>query len=207
MIKNIIFDFGDIFINLDKEIIFREMQKYGIPSLTPELIMLSNAFEVGQISPDIFINGLQSYFPKASTQEIIAIWNGMLLDFPDYRLEFIEKLAIESKYRLFLLSNTNALHIPEVAKIMGESKFQRFKNSFEQFYLSHEIHLRKPNADIYEFVLEKDEIGCLCEAIASRNGIYCAYRMLGDGTVGRYRIARFYAVIWHLQQRAGKQSA
>ena len=158
MIKNIIFDFGDIFINLDKEIIFREMQKYGNPSLTPELIVLSNAFEVGQISPDIFINGLLSYFPKVSTKEIIAIWNGMLLDFPDYRLEFIEKLATESEYRLFLLSNTNALHIPEVTKIMGDSKFQRFKNSFEQFYLSHEIHLRKPNADIYEFVLEKNAL-------------------------------------------------
>ena len=156
MIKNIIFDFGDIFINLDKEIIFREMQRYGNPSLTPELVVLSNAFEVGQISPDIFINGLQSYFPMASTQEIIAIWNGMLLDFPNYRLKFIEKLAKEKEYRLFLLSNTNALHIPEVVKIMGDFKFQRFKNSFEQFYLSHEIHLRKPNTDIYEFVLEKN---------------------------------------------------
>jgi len=158
MIKNIIFDFGDIFINLDKEIIFREMQRYGSPSLTPELIILSNAFEVGQISPDIFINGLQSYFSKASSQEIIAIWNAMLLDFPDYRLEFIEKLAKESEYRLFLLSNTNALHISEVSKIMGNSKFQRFKNSFEQFYLSHEIHLRKPNTDIYEFVLHKNTL-------------------------------------------------
>jgi len=158
MIKNIIFDFGDIFINLDKEIIFREIQKYGNPILNPELITLSDAFEVGQISPETFINGIQSYFPKASTQEIIAIWNGMLLDFPDYRLEFIEKLAKEKEYRLFLLSNTNALHIPEVVKIMGESKFQRFKNSFEQFYLSHEIHLRKPNADIYEFVLEKNAL-------------------------------------------------
>lgn len=158
MIKNIIFDFGDIFINLDKEIIFREMQRYGSPSLTPDLIILSNAFEVGQISTDIFINGLQSYFSKASSQEIIAIWNAMLLDFPDYRLEFIEKLAKESEYRLFLLSNTNALHISEVTKIMGNSKFQRFKNSFEQFYLSHEIHLRKPNTDIYEFVLHKNAL-------------------------------------------------
>lgn len=156
MIKNIIFDFGDIFINLDKEIIFREMQRYGNPSLTPELIILSNAFEVGQISPDIFINGLQTYFPKASTQEIIAIWNGMLLDFPDYRLEFIEKLANEKEYRLFLLSNNNALHKLEAIKIMGSSKFESFKCSFEQFYLSHEIHLRKPNTDIYEFVLEKN---------------------------------------------------
>jgi len=158
MIKNIIFDFGDIFINLDKEIIFREMQRYGNPSMTPELIALSNAFEVGQISSESFINGLQSYFPKTSSQEIIAIWNGMLLDFPEYRLEFIEKLAKEKEYRLFLLSNTNALHIPEVVKIMGDSKFQRFKNSFEQFYLSHEIHLRKPNADSYEFVLDKNAL-------------------------------------------------
>ena len=158
MIKNIIFDFGDIFINLDKEIIFREMQRYGNPSLTPELITLSNAFEVGQISSETFINGLQSSFPKASAQEIIAIWNGMLLDFPNYRLSFIEKLAKEKEYRLFLLSNTNALHILEAIKIMDDSKFQRFKNCFEQFYLSHEIHLRKPNADIYEFVLEKNAL-------------------------------------------------
>jgi len=158
MIKNIIFDFGDIFINLDKEIIFREMQRYGNPILTPELITLSDAFEVGKISSETFIDGLQSYFPKASSQQIIDVWNGMLLDFPDYRLEFIEKLAAESKYRLFLLSNINALHISEVTKIMGNSKFQRFKNSFEQFYLSHEIHLRKPNPDIYEFVLEKNAL-------------------------------------------------
>lgn len=156
MIKNIIFDFGDIFINLDKEIVFREMQKYGNPTLTPELLNLSIAFEIGKISPEAFVDGLNSSFPKASAQQIIDIWNGMLLDFPDYRLEFIEALAQENEYRLFLLSNTNALHIPEVVKIMGDSIYNRFKDSFEQFYLSHEIHLRKPNADIYEFVLEQN---------------------------------------------------
>jgi putative hydrolase of the HAD superfamily len=80
----------------------------------------------------------------------------MLLDFPDERLEFIEILAEEGDYRLFLLSNTNALHIPHVEKIMGSEKFNRFKNSFEKFYLSHEINLRKPNAEIYEFVLNEN---------------------------------------------------
>lgn len=158
MIKNIIFDFGDIFINLDKGIIFREMQKYGNPILTPELIALSNVFEVGEISSETFIDGLQAYFPKASSQDIITIWNGMLLDFPDYRLNFIEHLAKEKDYRLFLLSNNNTLHLLEAIKIMGDSKFKRFKCCFEQFYLSHEIHLRKPNADSYEFVLEKNAL-------------------------------------------------
>ena len=156
MINNIIFDFGDIFINLDKDIVFREMQKYGNPTLTSELMLLGIAFEVGQISPEAFIDGLGSYFPKATSEEITAIWNGMLLDFPDHRLEFIESLAQEKQYRLFLLSNTNALHIPHVEQIMGKKKYLRFKNSFERFYLSHEIHLRKPNADIYEFVLHEN---------------------------------------------------
>ena len=159
MIKNIIFDFGDIFINLDKQIIFREMKKYGgSAELTPELAALNNIYEVGGISSEEFIENLSTVYPKATSNEITAIWNGMLLDFPDERLEFIENLAEEGLYRLFLLSNTNALHIPHVAKKMGLEKFRRFKNSFEQFYLSHEINLRKPNAEIYQFVLDENGI-------------------------------------------------
>lgn len=158
MIKNIIFDFGDIFINLDKEIVFREIQKYRNARPTTELIALSSAFEVGAITSETFVKGLKTAFPSASSQEIITIWNGMLLDFPDYRLDFLEGLAHENEHRLFLLSNTNALHIDQVVNIMGKLKYHRFKNCFEQFYLSHEIKLRKPNADIYEFVLQENKL-------------------------------------------------
>lgn len=158
MINNIIFDFGDIFINLDKEIVFREIQKFGNAVNIPELLGLSSALEVGAITPETFVKRLNAIFPNASSQEIIGIWNGMLLDFPDYRLNFLEKLAQENEYRLFLLSNTNVLHIEEVVKIMGEPNYNRFKNCFEQFYLSHEIQLRKPNADIFEFVLKENDL-------------------------------------------------
>jgi len=157
MIKNIIFDFGDVFINLDKQIIFREMQKFGGSlELTPEMISLNESYEIGVISSEEFIEKLKSVYPKASAGEIMDIWNGMLLDFPEKRLEFIESLAKEGQYRLFLLSNTNALHIPHVEEKMGSDRFYRFKNSFEQFYLSHEIQLRKPNAEIYRFVLDEN---------------------------------------------------
>ena len=158
MIKNIIFDFGDIFINLDKEVVFREIQKYENATLSPALLTLSSDLEVGAITSETFVEGLKSAFPSASSQEIISIWNGMLLDFPDYRLNFLEGMAQENEYRLFLLSNTNVLHIEEVVKIMGEPNFNRFKNCFEQFYLSHEIQLRKPNADIFEFVLKENDL-------------------------------------------------
>lgn len=157
MIKNIIFDFGDIFINLDKEIIFREIKRFGgNPVLSPEIQAINNDYETGQISSEKFVSQLTKVYPQATSEDIIGIWNGMLLDFPDKRLEFLEEMAKENNYRLFLLSNTNALHIEEVTRKMGVKKFNRFKNSFEQFYLSHEIHLRKPNADIYNFVLQEN---------------------------------------------------
>ncbi len=157
MIKNIIFDFGDIFINLDKEIIFREILRFGgSAELSPELIALNHKYETGSISSETFIKGLSEVYPQASQDEIVRIWNGMLLDFPQVRLEFLENLAKENTYRLFLLSNTNALHIKAVEEKMGNEHYNRFKNSFEKFYLSHEIHLRKPNANIYDFVLEEN---------------------------------------------------
>ncbi len=157
MIKNIIFDFGDVFINLDKEIIFREIEKFGgRKELGAEILKLNESYEIGEISSEDFIAQLATVYPNAKPQEIITIWNSMLLDFPDYRLEFIENLANDNEYRLFLLSNTNALHITHVSKIMGFDRFNRFKSSFEQFYLSHEIQLRKPNPEIYQFVLDKN---------------------------------------------------
>ncbi len=159
MIKNIIFDFGDVFINLDKQIIFREMKKFGgATEPTTEMMALNNVYEVGGISSEEFIDKLSVVYPKASPEEITDIWNGMLLDFPDERLAFIQNLANEGKYRLFLLSNTNALHIPHVEEKMGREKFYRFRNSFEQFYLSHEINLRKPHAEIYQFVLDENNL-------------------------------------------------
>lgn len=158
MIRNIIFDFGDVFINLDKEIVFREMQKMGGGGLTPKLRALNDSYEIGGISSREFIAQLKSHFPGALPSKITAIWNAMLLDFPNKRLEFIENLARENKYRLFLLSNTNALHIAHVEQIMGTEKFNRFKYSFEQFYLSHEIQLKKPNIEIFEFVLQENDL-------------------------------------------------
>jgi len=36
--------------------------------------------------------------------------------------------------------------------------YEDFKNCFDVFYLSHEIHLRKPNKDIFEFVLNENNL-------------------------------------------------
>ncbi len=159
MIKNIIFDFGDIFIDLDKEIVFKEIVKFGgSANLSPEIMALNHSYEVGAITSKEFIDGLALVYPMAKPDEIKNIWNSMLLDFPDNRLDFLEELSLEKKYKLYLLSNTNELHIQEVIRKMGLKKYTRFKNCFDEFYLSHEIHLRKPNTDIFEFVLHKNKL-------------------------------------------------
>src|SRR5690606_13146747 len=159
MIKNIIFDFGDIFINLDKPATVRELtNKFGVFEISTEMDTVNKEFEKGILSADQFINFYSKIFHKADKEELIKAWNAMILDFPEYRLKFIERLALEKKYNLFLLSNTNDLHIRYVEMTMLPHRYKRFRNCFQKFYLSHEINFRKPDSNIYEFVLKENKL-------------------------------------------------
>ena len=155
MIKTLIFDFGDIFVNLDKPATYRELEKHGIKEL-PEGIRHKNLeYEKGLISSEEFINSYKTEFDLEPDQ-IINSWNAILINFPEYRFNFIRKLSEEKQYQLILLSNTNEIHIDWIIK--NVPFFENFKNCFDAFYLSHEINLRKPDANIYEFVLEKHKL-------------------------------------------------
>ncbi|TMM28629.1 HAD family phosphatase [Polaribacter aestuariivivens] len=157
MIKNIIFDFGDIFINLDKIKFANELQKLGISQNDNTFTPILNEYEMGLISTEDFINYFKEKL-QVSSHEIKKAWNCILLDFPIERLKFIKKLAKQNKHRLFLLSNTNDLHISWIQNNWGMDLYNEFKTCFEKFYLSHEIHLRKPNNNIYQFVLTENNL-------------------------------------------------
>lgn len=156
MIKNIILDFGDIFIDLDKSATPKALRKLGLETHTPALEILFNDYEKGLLSSSKFLSELSNYIPSASEQDLVAAWNCILLDFPDRRLKFIESLARENQHKLLLLSNTNDIHIEYVKQKMGMEKFNRFKNSFDVFYLSYEMGMRKPDSEIFEFVLKEN---------------------------------------------------
>lgn len=158
MIKNIVFDFGDIFIDLDKPAIYKQLALFGYPELTPEMDTLAKTYEVGKMTSKDFLSQLNSMIPDASLPEITTAWNCILKDFPESRLSFLENLKSEGNYRLFLLSNTNELHIHYVQEAMGKERWDRFEACFEQFYLSHEIHMRKPNTEIFDFVLNQNDL-------------------------------------------------
>ncbi|MER3376761.1 MAG: HAD family phosphatase [Allomuricauda sp.] len=158
MIKNIILDFGDVLINLDKPATAREMLKFGFTGITPELDILFKNYEKGLVTSDHFLDTISNRFPQANMNDLINAWNAILQDFPEERLRFLENLAQANQHRLFLLSNTNDLHIECVKEQMGRMRFSRFKNAFEVFYLSYEIGMRKPDTEIFEFVLEKNQL-------------------------------------------------
>lgn len=158
MIKTLIFDFGDVFINLNKESTLIELQKLGITSFTEEMLQINILYETGKINTESFVNSYLELFPNQTSEQLSDAWNAIILDFPEYRLEFIKALSEKKEYKLILLSNTNELHIEKVIENMTLERYNRFKNCFDAFYLSHEIHLRKPNFDIYEFVLNTHKL-------------------------------------------------
>lgn len=156
MINTIIFDFGDIFINLDKQATVEGLKKLGLTEWNEDLNQLNLQFEKGEIPQEDFLLGIQKHVPNASLVEILEAWNAILLDFPLYRLEFLQKLS--KKYRLFLLSNTDAIHIETFEQEAGISFYSDFYQCFEKVYFSFEIGMRKPDAEIFNYLIQKHEL-------------------------------------------------
>lgn len=156
MINTIIFDFGDIFINLNKQATIDGLKNLGLQQWNEDLNQLNIQFEKGQISREDFLLGFQKQIPNASLDEILNAWNAILLDFPLYRLEFLQKLS--KKYRLFLLSNTDSIHIDTFEKEAGTSFYSDFYQCFEKVYFSFEMGMRKPDSEIYSSIIHTHDL-------------------------------------------------
>lgn len=157
MIKNIIFDFGDVFINLDKKgAMAKALHLFEMEEFSDEIRAINTLYEQGLMSTDEFLEFYSDNFPDHDRDTILDSWNYILKDFPLHRFEFLEQLAAQKKYKLMLLSNTNHLHINWIKETVNF--YEEFRAQFDAFYLSHEIQLRKPNANIYEFVLKENNI-------------------------------------------------
>lgn len=156
MIQSIVFDFGDIFINLDKQATLNALQKLGLQEWNATLDELNEQFERGETSRNAFLQGLQQQLPNATQDQILEAWNAVLLDFPQHRLTFLQELS--KKYRLFLLSNTDSIHISYFEQQNGKTFYEAFYNCFEKVYFSFEMGMRKPDSAIYQRVLDEQKL-------------------------------------------------
>ncbi|RYG00080.1 MAG: HAD family phosphatase [Chitinophagaceae bacterium] len=157
-VKNIIFDLGGVLLNLDfaaSEKAFSELgftdfkQVFGGGHVTSFI----KDYEVGHIDDDQFVKEIMKVAKLENQDDLaIAAWNSMLLDFPADRIEFLKSL--QGKYRLFLFSNTNSLHLKSFRKTYSAAFNQAvLDDHFEKAYYSHEIKLRKPTVEAFNYVV------------------------------------------------------
>lgn len=162
-IKNIIFDFGGVIINIDYHLTAKAFEKLGITNFKNLFSQASqtNLFddlEVGAISSSEFRNELRRIINLDITDEQLDnAWNAMLLDYPKHRLDFL--LDIRKHYRTFLLSNTNQIHKDcYYASLLKDHGIKGLDGLFEKLYFSHEVGLRKPDPAIYQLVLDQNNL-------------------------------------------------
>lgn len=162
-IKNILFDLGGVILNIDDSLTIKAFNKLGCKDFThiysqPSPQQLFNHFEKGMISAKEFRAKLKSFLANVATdKEIDSAWNAMLLDLPVERLHFLNNL--KQRFRLFLLSNTNEIHIDAYSAYLKNSfGIPNLSHLFEKEYYSYKIGMRKPDAEIFEFVLNENNL-------------------------------------------------
>lgn len=161
-IKNIIFDFGGVVLDIDEQLTINEFLKLGMDhpekAMSDEFTTLVRKFEKGIFTPEIFRNSMRDLLDLSCTdQEFDDAWNALLFDIPSERIEVIEQ--VKKNYKIFLLSNSNEIHYDlYVRDLQLRFDYNEFAELFNQAYFSFDLHLSKPDDEIYEFVLSQEDI-------------------------------------------------
>lgn len=158
----IVFDLGGVLIDLDYNRTINAFKQLGIADFDKMYSQaaqnnLFDDFETGQISAQRFVNSLLPYLrPGTTPNKVVHAWNAMILSVPTAKIELLKDLR--KKYPIYLLSNTNELHVPVVRREWAKVTSQPMEDFFDHIYFSHEIHLRKPTSEIFEFVCDQQNL-------------------------------------------------
>ncbi|MCE2822043.1 MAG: HAD family hydrolase [Bacteroidota bacterium] len=164
MIKNVIFDFGNVLFDLDLPSIERNLQQLmgsGFEQAREKLLRnrVFELYETGGMTSAEFLDHIRMSAPEPPAPEVVRdIWNSIFLEMPAHRFTMLQELR--QKYKVFLLSNINELHERWIADYMvrvhGIHDYE--SRYFDGVYFSHLIRLRKPDTAIYEYVLADAEL-------------------------------------------------
>lgn len=158
-VKNIIFDLGNVVIDIHYNRTLEAFRKLGFHDFEKaySLFKQSDLFtllETGKIPGEEFCNNLRKNGINISNNEDIKdAWSMMLGELTTDNYELLK--SIRKNYRTYLLSNTNEIHIEcfvkGIVKAFGRNVLPEM---FDKVYYSHTVQLRKPNVEIYEYVLK-----------------------------------------------------
>jgi glucose-1-phosphatase len=157
MIENILFDLGGVLLTIDMKKTTEAFTRLGWKEAGMQNISnggypVFENLETGKDDVVQFRNNIRKVLPgKVSDEEIDQAWNAMLVDFPSDILKYVESL--KPRFKLYLLSNTNELHVKRFTEIFHTKFGYNFENLFVKAYYSNEIGFRKPNSRAYTSVL------------------------------------------------------
>jgi HAD superfamily hydrolase (TIGR01509 family) len=156
-VKNVILDLGGVLVDIDPKetdiAMKRILSPEGIESIrcdkVPEMLF---DLETGKIKRHEFLDHIRKYCkPAVLDEEIEDAWCAMILDFPHERVDMVK--ALSEKYQIFLLSNTNSLHIKYFEKEFKNRYHFSIQKLFTKVYYSSEIGFRKPDAECFLHIL------------------------------------------------------
>ena len=163
-IKNIIFDYGNVIFHIDFNKVAEAWKRLGITNAHEfyghrQQDDVFNALERGQITPEAFRNRIRELTakPELTDDQIDGAWNAIFVGIPKGNHELVAQ--VRDKYRTFLLSNINAIHLDFVHNYL-KTEFQMDNNDhlFEKVYYSNLMGKRKPDAEIFEQVLQENNL-------------------------------------------------
>lgn len=162
-IKNIIFDLGGIFMNIDFHLTEEAFKQLGVTNFSTMFTQhhandLFENLETGKIIPEEFYEAFRQATGKPLTNtQIKNAWNALLLNFPKERISWLDN--IRKKYHVYLFSNTNIIHYDAFIEIFQQNTGQPSLNQyFIKAYYSHTLGLRKPYVNAYEYILKEQNL-------------------------------------------------
>ena len=162
-IKNIIFDLGGVILDIDENIVYKELEKMGIDvselARSKEFIDIMSKFDIGVYTAATFRKKAKAFLgqEKMTDQKFDTLWNAMILDIPRERMAALEQ--IRKHYKIFLMSNTNEIHYDlYVRDLQLRFGYHEFDELFNKSYFSFDIHLEKPDPRFFELILDHEHL-------------------------------------------------
>lgn len=156
-IKNIIFDLGNVIIDIYFEKTIDDFKKLGFTDFDSiysqiKQTRIFDLLETGKIPPQAFRMELRKFRNHLTDEQIDQAWSSMIGDMPAAYISLLS--ALKKNYKVFLLSNTNAIHIDFFIRYLNRKYgYNPLPGMFDYMYFSHEIGYRKPELEAYEHVL------------------------------------------------------
>jgi len=153
VIKAIVFDIGDVILKFNWEKIYLDFSKITGINIKDKIGLdklrrINNDLTTGNLRINAFFEEL-SKNKKISIIEIEEAYKKCYLKYSPINKSLINLVRkLNKNYKLYVLSNTKKLHKDLNLK-------RGIFDNFDRVFLSCDIKMKKPNKDIYNYVLEK----------------------------------------------------